>query len=105
MFQSKINGSCPPEKAQAFISTKLDKIKIKSNQWCLSRYALCIFCRCTYFTIVHIFSIKYISYLITWLTVSNQIVKGLSLCYKKTYSFDMVQAIDLFLFLKYDRNH
>ena len=31
----------------------------------------------------------------SWLTVSNQIVKSLSLCYKKSYYFNMVQPIDL----------
>ena len=31
----------------------------------------------------------------SWLTVSNQIVKSLSLCYKKSYFFNMVQPIDL----------
>ena len=33
--------------------------------------------------------------IIAWLTVSNQIVKSLSLCYKKSYFFNMVQPIDL----------
>ena len=32
---------------------------------------------------------------ISWLTVSNQIVKSLSLCYKKSYVFNMVQPVDL----------
>ena len=32
---------------------------------------------------------------ISWLTVSNQIVKSLSSCYKKSYFFNMVQLIDL----------
>ena len=32
----------------------------------------------------------------SWLTVSNQIVKSLSLSYKKFYFFDMVQPIDLY---------
>ena len=32
---------------------------------------------------------------ISWLTVSNQIVKSLSLSYKKFYFFNMVQPIDL----------
>ena len=32
---------------------------------------------------------------ISWLTVSNQIVKSLSLCYKKSYFFNMVQPIDI----------
>ena len=32
---------------------------------------------------------------ISWFTVSNQIVKTLSLCYKKPYFFNMVQSIDL----------
>ena len=32
---------------------------------------------------------------ISWLTVSNQIVKSLSLPYKKFYFFNMVQPIDL----------
>ena len=31
----------------------------------------------------------------SWLTVSNQIVKSLSLCYKKSYFSNMVQPIDL----------
>ena len=31
----------------------------------------------------------------SWLAVSNQIVKSLSLCYKKSYFFNMVQPIDL----------
>ena len=31
----------------------------------------------------------------SWLTVSNQIVKSLSLPYKKFYFFDIVQPIDL----------
>ena len=31
----------------------------------------------------------------SWLTVSNQIVKSLSLSYKKFYFFNMVQPIDL----------
>ena len=31
----------------------------------------------------------------SWLTISNQIVKSLSLCYKKSYFFDIVQPIDL----------
>ena len=31
----------------------------------------------------------------SWLTVSNQIVKSLSLPYKKFYFFNMVQPIDL----------
>ena len=35
------------------------------------------------------------SCLISWLTASNQIVKSLSLCYKKSYYFNMVQPIDL----------
>ena len=35
----------------------------------------------------------------SWLTVSNQIFKSLSLCYKKSYFFKMVQPIDL-LFCK-----
>ena len=34
-------------------------------------------------------------YITSWLTVSNQIVKSLSLCYKKSYFFNMVQPIDL----------
>ena len=33
--------------------------------------------------------------LISWLTASNQIVKGLSLCYKKSYFLNMVEPIDL----------
>ena len=33
--------------------------------------------------------------LISWLTVSNQIVKSLSLSYKKFYFFNVVQPIDL----------
>ena len=33
--------------------------------------------------------------LISWLTVSNQIVKSLSLCYKKCYFLNMVQPIDI----------
>ena len=33
--------------------------------------------------------------LILWLTVSNQIVKSLSLSHKKFYFFNMVQPIDL----------
>ena len=32
---------------------------------------------------------------ISWLTASNQIVKSLSLCYRKSYYFNMVQPIDL----------
>ena len=31
----------------------------------------------------------------SWLTASNQIIKSLSLCYKKSYYFNMVQPIDL----------
>ena len=31
----------------------------------------------------------------SWLTVSNQIVKSLSLSYKKFYFFNMIQPIDL----------
>ena len=31
----------------------------------------------------------------SWLTVSSQIVKSLSLCYKKSYFSNMVQPIDL----------
>ena len=31
----------------------------------------------------------------SWLTVSNPIVKSLSLCYKKSFFFNMVQPIDL----------
>ena len=31
----------------------------------------------------------------SWLTASIQIVKSLSLCYKKSYFFNMVQPIDL----------
>ena len=34
----------------------------------------------------------------SWLTVSNQIVKGLSLSYKKFYFFNIVQPIDLIFF-------
>ena len=34
-------------------------------------------------------------YVISWLTVSNKIVKSLSLSYKKFYFFNMVQPIDL----------
>ena len=31
----------------------------------------------------------------SWLTVSNHIVKSLSLCYEKSYFFNMIQPIDL----------
>ena len=38
---------------------------------------------------------RYIFKTTSWLTVSNQIVKSLSLCYKKSYFFNMVQPIDI----------
>ena len=54
-----------------------------------------------------IYSLIYISSMLTflswyfqsrqnsWLTVSNQIVKSISLCHKKSYFFNMVQPINL----------
>ena len=37
-------------------------------------------------------------YTISWLTVSNQTVKSLSLCYEKSSFFKIVQPIDLIFF-------
>ena len=45
--------------------------------------------------IIMVFSLLAHRYLISWLTVSNQIVKSLSLSYRTFYFFNMVQPIDL----------
>ena len=38
------------------------------------------------------------NYVISWLTVSNQIVKSLSLCYKKSHFLNMVEPVDLIFY-------